>query len=537
MVFSSLVFIMLFLPLVFLGSRFFSLLNQESVNIFLLLASLIFYAWGEPLYVLLMILSITVNYFLGLLMNHYQEIRKMRAGEESDPGLGKRSRSAACTYGSADKVSDCRSGRIDNRKGLAEKLILLFDIVFNLGLLGYYKYYNFLIDCINHLFHLHIESRDIVLPIGISFFTFQILSYMIDLYREKYAAQKNIINLALYISFFPQLIAGPIVRYTDIEQQLQHRVLSLEKTSEGIRRFIYGLGKKVIIANVLAQAADNIFNQPYRYISTPLAWTAALFYTFQIYYDFSGYSDMAIGLGKMMGFDFPENFNYPYLSLSIREFWRRWHISLGSWFREYLYIPLGGNRKGSCRTIINLLLVFLATGLWHGASLNFLIWGLYHGFWQILERFGLEKLLKKFRALAWLYSFFVIMLGWVWFRIEGLNDAWRFTRILFALPAAKDAVQAVSIRVLVSNREMLTLLLAILGAGLLQYCWKVIFSEKIIRNKTNTDRNDLQKENKKNEEKVGIICWLELPFCMLIFLLSVIMLAGNTYNPFIYFRF
>ncbi len=505
MVFSSLVFIMIFLPAVFVGSRITGLARKRWVNVFLLLASLLFYAWGEPVYVLLMLLSISVNYVLGLAM------------DSAGPG-----------------------------KDGMRRLLLAADIVFNLGLLGYYKYYNFAVDTVNRIFHLEIHARRIPLPIGISFFTFQILSYMIDLYRKRYPAQRNPVSLALYISFFPQLIAGPIVRYADIERQLSERTVSVEKTAEGIRRFIYGLGKKVILANTLAHAADRIFSQPYRSISTPAAWVAAVFYTLQIYYDFSGYSDIAIGLGKMLGFDFLENFRYPYLSFSIREFWRRWHISLGTWFREYLYIPLGGNRKGKARTYLNLVIVFFLTGLWHGASFNFVLWGLYHGLFSILERLGFEKILKKCRPLAWIYTFLAVVLGWVWFRVEGLGEAWRFTRILFHLPAGKASSEPLSIWVMVSHRAVFTALIAILGMGLLQTLLRRVSERKLLREKafSGSSLNGTDEEVRPEgvPERIALqafpwLRWAELVWCLFVFLLSMVMLAGNTYNPFIYFRF
>lgn len=364
MLFSSMTFLWVFLPCVFLIHL---VLKPCYQNVFLMLASLLFYAWGEPAYLVLMLLSIFVNWVLGL------AIEKFAA---------------------------------------SKKIWLIASIVFNLAVLGYYKYYDFLAESINHLL-----GRDLLpiagisLPIGISFFTFQIMSYVIDLYRGEYRAQKNIVHLALYISFFPQLIAGPIVRYKDINEQIEHRTLSVEKTVYGLRRFTYGLGKKVLISNVLAECVDTIYGNPISEIGTTTAWVAALLYTFQIYYDFSGYSDMAIGLGKMFGFDFLENFNYPYLSGSIHEFWQRWHISLGTWFREYVYFPLGGNRKGKVRTYINLIIVFLLTGTWHGASWNFIFWGAYHGFFQILERLGLERLLKKTKVLKYLYAFLVVVVG------------------------------------------------------------------------------------------------------------------------------
>ena len=330
---------MVFLPVVFIGSRI--LRKNKYVNVLLLLASLFFYAWGEPVYVLLMLTSIIVNFFAGLALDKF----KSKA-----------------------------------------KLILVLDIIFNLGLLGFFKYASFgTVVLINYL-HIPVPPLSVRLPIGISFFTFQIMSYIIDLYRGKFPVQKKIVNLALYISFFPQLIAGPIVRYEDINDQLEKREVTMEKSAEGIRRFILGLGKKVIIANTVAEAVDRIYAYNPDTLSAKVVWVASILYTLQIYYDFSGYSDMAIGLGKMFGFEFLENFRYPYMSASISEFWRRWHISLGTWFREYLYIPLGGNKKGKNRTYLNLIIVFFLTGFWHGAGFTFIFWGLYHGFFSIIER-------------------------------------------------------------------------------------------------------------------------------------------------------
>lgn len=338
MVFSSLIFIWVFLPVV-LGGYF--LIKDEFKNIFLLLASLIFYSWGEPKYIWLMIFSILINYGIGILIEKYIRWKK---------------------------------------------ILLILDIIINIGILGYFKYFNFGVEIVNKYMGLEIKAQEIILPVGISFFTFQILSYIIDLYRGCYKAQKNIINLALFIALFPQLIAGPIVRYEDIEEQLNYRICTQEKMAWGIRRFIYGLGKKVIIANTIAQSVDVIYSLDYFNLTGGLAWTGALLYALQIYYDFSGYSDMAIGLGAILGFDFQENFNYPYFSSSIQEFWQRWHISLGEWFKKYLYIPLGGNRKGTVRTYVNLFIVFGVTGLWHGASLNFILWGAYHGFLRVVEK-------------------------------------------------------------------------------------------------------------------------------------------------------
>ena len=464
MLFSSLIFIMVFLPVVFIGSRI--LQKNKYVNVFLLLASLFFYAWGEPVYVFLMLASILVNFFVGLALDKYR-----------------------------------------NRS----KIILILDIIFNLGLLGFFKYASFGTVVLVHYLHLPITPLAINLPIGISFFTFQIMSYIIDLYRGKFPVQKNIINLALYISFFPQLIAGPIVRYEDINDQLENRIVTIEKSTEGIRRFIIGLGKKVIIANTVAEAADRIYYSDPSTLSAMPVWIASILYTLQIYYDFSGYSDMAIGLGKMFGFDFLENFNYPYMSRSISEFWRRWHISLGTWFREYLYIPLGGNRKGKTRTYINLIIVFFLTGFWHGAGFTFIFWGLYHGFFSVIERLGFSKILKKCAPLAWVYTFFVVNLGWVFFRVGGLKNALVMASKMFN----PSLTCYYSLGELMSHRCMLAAGLGIIGMGIIQLLpEKLPFVKKIVSNPA-----------------------LQYVWCAAVFVISLMLLASNTYNPFIYFRF
>ena len=337
MVFSSAIFLWVFLPVVFVLNYF---IKPQYSNILLVIASLIFYAWGEPYLVLLMIASILVNWLVGIGISRFQEHKK---------------------------------------------LILLAGILFDLSTLGYYKYAGFFVSTINLVLRKDVFNvPSIALPIGISFFTFQAISYILDVYRGDTEAQPKLINTALYISFFPQLIAGPIVKYREINKQIENRTITNTKIAVGFRRFIYGLAKKVLISNTLGLCADTIYGYDLSEMNGVMAWIAALSYTFQIYYDFSGYSDMAIGLGKMFGFDIPENFNYPYLSLSITEFWRRWHISLGSWFREYLYIPLGGNRKGKVRTYVNLVIVFFLTGMWHGASFSFIFWGLYHGLFSII---------------------------------------------------------------------------------------------------------------------------------------------------------
>ena len=464
MLFSSLIFIMVFLPIVFIGSWI--LRKNKYVNVLLLLASLFFYAWGEPVYVLLMLASIIVNYFAGLALDKYRS------------------------------------------KG---KLILVLDIIFNLGLLGFFKYASFGTVVLVNYFHVPITPLSVRLPIGISFFTFQIMSYIIDLYRGKFPVQKKIINLALYISFFPQLIAGPIVRYEDINDQLENRTVTMEKSAEGIRRFILGLGKKVIIANTVAEAADRIYAYNPDTMSAKVVWVASILYTLQIYYDFSGYSDMAIGLGKMFGFEFLENFNYPYMSTSISEFWRRWHISLGTWFREYLYIPLGGNRKSKTRTYINLIIVFFLTGFWHGAGFTFIFWGLYHGFFSIIERLGFSKVLKKCKPLALVYTFFVVNLGWVFFRVGGLRNAFIIVSKMFT-PGLKTYY---TLGEMMSHRCMLVAVLGILGAGIIQLLpQKVPVVKKAVMNPV-----------------------VQYVWCAAVFLMCILLLASNTYNPFIYFRF
>lgn len=464
MVFSSSVFLWIFLPVIFIA---YNIVPGRAKNVLLLAGSLVFYAWGEPRYILLMLFSIAVNYFLGLLMERFRA---------------------------------------------RKKLIFVIDILINLALLAYFKYFNFLADILNSLFGASIAEREIALPIGISFYTFQILSYIIDLYRGQYKAQRNIINLALYISFFPQLIAGPIVKYRDIDEQLSSRVCTKEKTAEGIRRFIYGLGKKVIIANLAAQYVDQIYSTDPAGLTGALAWFGAILYTLQIYYDFSGYSDMAIGLGKMFGFEFQENFRYPYLSRSVQEFWQRWHISLGTWFREYLYIPLGGNRKGRIRTYVNLMIVFFITGLWHGAGYTFILWGLWHGLWQIVERLGFRGFLDRHKVLSHVYTIFVFVVGWVLFRSENIAQVGVMFSRMF-VPWAYVG-KSLLFHQLTGAKMLFLLLLAVLGCGVLQQLAERTGAAGKLKN-----------------------TWVELLFCAVIFVICMAMLAADTYNPFIYFRF
>lgn len=467
MVFSSMVFLWIFLPVVFVLSRIFR--SNRAQNILLLIASLIFYAWGEPRYIFLLLVSIFMNWIFGLLIDRYRS---------------------------------------------KDKLFLTLDVIANLALLGYFKYADFAINTVNRLFGASIPAANIALPVGISFFTFQAMSYVIDLYRGQYKVQKNLLSLALYVSFFPQLIAGPIVLYKDINEQIEHREITKQKTTEGIRRFLYGLGKKVILSNLIAVAVDNLFGLDYTTLSGAQAWVAAIGYTLQIYYDFSGYSDMAIGLGKMFGFEFLENFTLPYQSASITEFWRRWHISLGMWFRNYVYIPLGGNRKGKKRTYLNLFIVFALTGLWHGAAWTFVFWGLFHGFFIIIERMGFKNVLEKVPVLAHIYTMLVVIVGWVFFRADSGHQAFAILKRMF-LFWKYPSTEALSLSV--GTLPAIAIVLGILGCGVIQAIAAApVWKEKALRFKMSVP---------------------EAAFLSLVLVYSILLLANNTYNPFIYYKF
>ena len=464
MIFSSMFFLWIFLPLTFAG---YFVAGKKLKNVFLLFMSLFFYAWGEPVYILLMLVSILFNYVMARLITSHEK----------------------------------------QRKGL-----LATTVIVNLLLLGYYKYFDFFVSSIGNVFGLEYESIGIALPIGISFFTFQALSYVVDVYRGECEAEKNILVVALYISFFPQLIAGPIVKYKDIAAQIKERCTTIDGMAYGVRRFLFGLGKKVIVSNLLAQTVDKIIGLEINDITGTMAWIVAIFYALQIYYDFSGYSDMAIGLGKMFGFDIKENFDYPYISKSIQEFWNRWHISLSSWFKDYLYIPLGGNRKGAIRTYINLGIVFFTTGLWHGASWNFIIWGLYHGFFRVLERLGFHRVLKKSSVFSHIYTMLVVMIGWLFFRITDMTQAFMYVKRM-VLPWIYTHSNY-TILELVDKRVFVVAALAILGSGpLQQYLKKSGIAERY-------------KDSK-----------VEIAYCAVLAIVCISLLASNSYNPFIYFRF
>lgn len=485
MVFSSVEFLFLFLPLVLLGYMALPWLRLR--NTWLLAASLIFYYWGERDYTIIMIVSILFNYAAGYLVDIYRSRIKIA------------------------------------------KLILTLAITGNLAALAYFKYGGFIVgEMLNpllRLFSLSVLQRvDIHLPIGISFFTFQAMSYVIDVYRSESKVQKNPLNIGLYVSMFPQLIAGPIVRYHDVAQSIRKRSVSLADFSQGIRIFTVGLGKKVILANTFAAIADGVFELPFDELGTVSAWSGIIAYTLQIYFDFSGYSDMAIGLGHMFGFHFPENFKYPYIAQSIRDFWCRWHISLSTWLRDYLYIPLGGSRGSSLKTYRNLLIVFLLCGLWHGASWNFVVWGIYHGCFLIAERLTSRHL--KMRSPAWLqhaYCLLAVMLGWVLFREETLSGAIQFMGVMFGINQGVHA-EYHPLAAWWSNLSLYLLPIALLAVTpILPWMKKHIITP------------DLTRCHPLAAGALSIIP--QVLFMVGIWLLSAMLLAKGTYNPFIYFRF
>lgn len=475
MLFSSPTFLFLFLPLALvLGLG----LPRALRNSGLFLASLVFYGWGEPRVALVMLASIVVNWALALWVERDRE----------------RSRLAI---------------------GLA--------LVFNLGLLGFYKYWNFLWDNLAAA-GVSLErfpAEPVQLPIGISFFTFQALSYVIDVRRGEGRAQRNPLDFGLYIALFPQLIAGPIVRYRDIATQLAQRTLSSGKFASGVRRFAVGLAKKMLIANTCAVAASDIFALDPARLDASTAWLGALCFTAQIYFDFSGYSDMAIGLGRMLGFEFLENFDYPYIARSVTEFWRRWHLSLSTWFRDYLYIPLGGNRRGSARTYFNLVLVFFLCGLWHGAAWNFVVWGLFHGAFLVLERVASGGQRARRSWLGWPYAFGVAVVGWVFFNAPSLPHALTFLRAMAGLGGGDGVALHAGLYL---DAWLVTMLAA---AALGSTPWMPAFQRW--RERRAADGGALGLE--RGFELASVV----LPLVLLG--LSAARLSAGTFNPFIYFRF
>lgn len=483
MLFNSMTFLWIFLPVLILV---YFLAKRKYRNYILLIFSLIFYAWGEPKYILLMLASIIVNYVMGLLIDR----AKKKAG---------------------------------NKSKWKTRALLIVDILFNVGLLAHFKYANFFFDNINNMFGQNINIGNIALPIGISFYTFQIMSYIIDLYRGEIKVQKSLVKLALYISFFPQLIAGPIVKYRDIDNAIDARRETPEKFAYGIKRFVRGLAKKVLIADVLAAVADMFFGGGISGLTQPVAWLGALSYSLQIFFDFSGYSDMAIGLGSMFGFKFMENFNLPYISSSITEFWRRWHISLSTWFKEYIYIPLGGNRKGKIRTFINLWVVFLVTGIWHGAAWNFVIWGIFHGFFIFIERLGFKKLLDKTKILGHLYTLLVVLNGWVIFRAPSLKYGINYLKVMYL--GNNSVALPTQLYTVVNNKFVAVLIIAILLSGILQVAWGKI-------------EKGFTKKMKQHRKLNGLIeGWLKPATLFVLLLLCIMAIISNTYSSFIYFRF
>jgi len=466
MIFSSAVFLLAFLPVTFVINF---LIKDKYSNIALLIASLIFYAWGEPILVLVMMLSILLNWGMGFIISRVSHLSLKR-------------------------------------------LALFTAVICDLLILGYYKYYGFAISILNRFLGENaLEIPQIALPIGISFFTFQAISYVVDVYRGDTDASPSLINTALYISFFPQLIAGPIVKYRDINKQIVNRSIDYENLGKGFKRFIYGLSKKVLISNVLALCVDAIFSYDVTTLDCKTAWIGGLAYMFQLYNDFSGYSDMAIGLGKMFGFNIPENFDYPYLSSSVSELWRKWHISLSAWFREYVYFPLGGNRKGTVRTYINLLIVFFLTGLWHGAMFSYIVWGLYNGFFVVIERLGFGKLLKKLKLLPYIYSFLVFLTGVVIFRSNGTRIAFEYLKSMF-LPWLKDTIPVQTWNYM-DKKTVFAGICGVIGMGWLpRYApekLKTLWSDSVV----------------------------ESIYCIALLILCLASIASNTYNPFIYYQF
>ena len=474
MVFSSLEFLCIFLPAVFL---LYTVIPVHKVRNGLLIAfSLVFYAYGEPVYVLLMILSSLVNYLCALWI-----------------------------------------GKSEKQK----KLPLIIAIVFNLGTLVLFKYTGMFVTAFNSVTHLSVPVPDIILPIGISFYTFQALSYVIDVYRGEVGVQKNYFKVLLYISFFPQLIAGPIVKYRDIAEQIDNRSQSLEQIAQGLRRFVCGLAKKVLIANTMGQVADIIFAQSTSELGFLSAWLGAAAYLFQIYYDFCGYSDMAIGLGKMFGFTFKENFRYPYGARSVQDFWRRWHISLSTWFKEYLYIPLGGNRKGKARTALNRIIVFFFTGLWHGANWTFVLWGLWHGLFLLLEEY-LPFLKKLPKVLGHIYTMLVVLLGFVVFRADTIGYGFGYIGRMFCFGSPGSYDMSLALRQL-TPWFIFIFVIAVIGCAPIRP-----LSDKI-RQKLYADGSA---STAWRIVSVALYC---LAFAGLFF--CILRLSPSGYNPFIYFRF
>lgn len=477
MLFSSMIFLWLFLPFVLAVNL---LLPVRLSNVFLLVMSLIFYGWGEQEYIWLLLLSLAVNYAGAAGMEW------LRGGRGERPRGGLKS---------------------------PDFLLLIVLVAVNLGFLGYFKYFDFVAGLINKAAgSTAVTPKNLLLPVGISFYTFQMISYIVDVYRGNVRAEKNLLNLGLYMAFFPKMIQGPIERFQGMGESIRSRHVTPELFACGARRFICGLAKKVILANQFAGVVDKVLANPMDQISGGLAWYVGILYTLQIYFDFSGYSDMAVGLGKMLGFELTENFNYPYLARSVGEFWRRWHISLSGWFRDYLYIPLGGSRKGNLATCRNLLIVFLCTGFWHGAGLSFIVWGLYYGCLQVAERLFLKRRLERLpAAVSYAYMFFVTVAGWTMFRADSLTRGLILLKQMVLLrPGIYDTAMYMS------HKTSVYMVIGIALCGPLQA---------------------LLPRFKRHMQEGGSIYLSECLGLILLFAYSITIAAGSTYNPFIYFRF
>ena len=470
MVFSSLLFLFYFLPIMF-GAYFLS--PKKYRNFILFLGSLFFYAWGEPIYVFLMLFSTVVDYTHGILVE---------------------------------------KNIMQGNKKKAVKFVVS-SVIINLFVLCFFKYSDFLITTINSLFKSNIALLNLPLPIGISFYTFQTMSYTIDIYRGDAKAQKNIIDFGAYVALFPQLIAGPIVRYKTVTDELNNRIESYDLFAEGVSRFILGLGKKVIIANNVGWLFNEIIKVPLSEVSVMSAWLGAIAFSLQIYFDFSGYSDMAIGLGKMLGFNFGENFNYPFISKSATEFWRRWHISLGTWFREYLYIPMGGNRKGKFRNYINIFVVWMATGIWHGSAWNFVLWGVFYGVILIIEKLFLAKYLQKLpNILQHIYLLIITLVGFTIFTFDNMSVLIEYLKVMFVLNG----------NVFIDNSFMYYL-----STHIVLFIIGIVCSTPLLKN---IYEKGIQNKNK-------IIEYGYLMCLVIIFFVSIAYLVDASYNPFLYFRF
>lgn len=468
MVFSTMTFLLCYLPIVLIV---YYIAPKKTRNFILMATGLLFYAWGEPVYVLAMMFCIVVDYGAGILMERFNDKQKSRLW------------------------------------------IMIAAVIVNIGMLAVFKYSSFIIQNINAVFKTAIPDPQLPLPIGISFYTFQSMSYVIDLYRKEIKVQKNIVNFAAYVSLFPQLIAGPIVRYSDVEHEINERTINEDKLANGIAVFLRGLGKKALLANNIGMIWTSVKGMDTSSVPVLTAWIGILAFTFQIYYDFSGYSDMAVGLGKMLGFNFPPNFDHPYTSKSITEFWRRWHMTLSGWFKSYVYIPLGGNRKGVPRTILNLLIVWMLTGLWHGASWNFVLWGLYFGILLILEKFVYGKYLEKLPSFfRWLYTFVLVVFSWVLFELNNPSQIFAYLGAMFGLNGAGFA-NSQSIYLIITN--VVVFAACILASG------------KFLRNM-------FVKLRGKYPRSMNTVYVVSL---MAIFAVSMCYLVTSTYNPFLYFNF